>query len=116
MISTGLLIIDDEPALLGLLRRYLARLGYDVETCNGSAEALASFQADPDRFAIIITDLSLPGMSGEELIAKMRELRPQLRAIISSGYYYEPLAEAVRFLQKPFLPQALAEAIEKARS
>ena len=116
MIPTGLLIVDDEPALLGLLRRYLERLGYDVETCTGSTEALARFQAEPDRFAMTITDLSLPGMSGEELIGKMRELRPQLRAIITSGYYYEPLAEAVGFLQKPFLPQALAEAIEKARS
>ena len=114
MISKRLLIIDDEAALLHLLRRYLERLGYGVETCNDAGEALACFQADPDGFAMTITDLSLPGMNGEELIGKMRELRPQLRAIITSGYYYEPLAKDIGFLQKPFLPQTLVEAIEKA--
>ena len=116
MISNRLLIIDDEPALLHLLRRYLERLGYEVVSCTGSAEALACFEADPDSFSMTITDLSLPGMNGEELIAKMRELRPQIRAIITSGYSYEPLGKDVGFLQKPFLPQALLEAIEKARS
>ena len=114
MISVRLLIIDDEPALLDLLRRYLGRLGYEVETCAAAGDALARFQAEPDRFSMAISDLSLSEMSGEDLIGKMRALRPRLPAIITSGYPYQPQAAGIGFLQKPFLPQTLAEAIEKA--
>ena len=109
-----LLIVDDEPKLLDLLRRYLGRLGYEVETRGDAQEALALFQAEPDRFSMAITDLSLPGLNGEELIERMRQIRPGLPAIITSGYPHQPHAAGVGFLQKPFLPQMLAEAVEKA--
>lgn len=109
-----LLIIDDEPTLLELLRRYLSRLGYEVETHVNPDEALARFQAEPDGFAMAITDLSLPTLSGEEVIERLRQTRPGLPAIITSGYPYQPRAADIGFLQKPFLPQMLAEAVEKA--
>jgi len=116
MSALGLLIVDDEPNLLDLLRRYLGRLGYEVETCGNAEDALALFQAAPDRFSMAITDLSLPSLSGEELIERIHQLRPGLPAIITSGYPYQPRAAGVVFLQKPFLPQMLAEAVEKALS
>ena len=109
-----LLIVDDEPKLLDLLSRYLGRLGYEVQTCGNAEEALARFQAEPERMAMVITDLSLPAVNGEDLIERMRQLRPGLPAIITSGYPYVPRAAGIGFLQKPFLPQMLAEAIEKA--
>jgi DNA-binding NtrC family response regulator len=109
-----LLIIDDEPPLLDLLRRYLGRQGFEVETCPTPADALAQFRTDPERFSMVITDLSMPEMNGEELIGKLRELRPDLPAIITSGYPYRPQASGIGFLQKPFLPQALVEQIQKA--
>ncbi len=108
-----LLIVDDEPTLLDLLSRYLGRLGYQVETCGNAEDALARFQAGPDRFSLAITDLSLPSLNGEELIERMRELRPGLPAIITSGYPYVPRGAGIGFLQKPFLPQMLLEAVEK---
>jgi len=109
-----LLIVDDEPKLLDLLRRYLGRLGYEVTTCGDAGEALALFQAEPDRFTMAITDLSLSGLNGEELIERMRQIRPGLAAIITSGYPYQPRGAGIGFLQKPFLPQMLVEAVEKA--
>jgi len=109
-----LLIVDDEPNLLDLLRRYLGRLGHEVETCGGAKDALALFQTAPDRFSIAITDLSLTPFSGEELIERMRQLRPGLPAIITSGYPYQPRGTNIGFLQKPFLPQMLVEAVEEA--
>jgi DNA-binding NtrC family response regulator len=109
-----LLIVDDEPNLLDLLRRYLGRLGYEIETCGGAEEALTLFQAGPDRFSLVITDLSLPTLSGEELIQRMRDLRPGLPAMITSGYPYQPQSPGIGFLQKPFLPQMLADAVENA--
>ena len=108
-----LLIVDDEPNLLDLLRRYLGRLGYEVVTCGNPQDALALFQATPDRFSLAITDLSLPALNGEELIERMRLIRPGLPAIITSGYPYQPRA-GVGFLQKPFLPKMLAETVETA--
>jgi DNA-binding NtrC family response regulator len=108
-----LLIVDDEPNLLDLLRRYLGRAGYQVETCGDPNDALALFQASPDRFSMAITDLSLPAFDGEELIERMRQIRPGLPAIITSGYPYQPRGAGIGFLQKPFLPQMLLEAVEK---
>ena len=108
-----LLIVDDEPNLLDLLRRYLGRLGYQVETCGNADDAIALFQAEPDRFSMAITDLSLPGLNGEELIERLRQIRPGLPALITSGYPYQPRIAGVGFLQKPFLPQMLVEAVEK---
>lgn len=107
-----LLIVDDEAALLDLLKRYLERLGYQVETSPSSTEALARFQADPQRFDCVVTDLALEGLTGEEMIERMRESNPKLRALISSGYPYEPRSKGVSFLQKPYLPNMLAKAIQ----
>src|SRR5712692_3198160 len=108
-----LLIVDDEATLLDLLTRYLVRLGYQVETASGPAAALAKFEADPHAYDLVLTDLSFAGLSGEEMIERMRALNPRLRAIISSGYPHQPRLAGVEFLQKPFLPPMLAEAVEK---
>jgi len=108
-----LLIVDDEAALLDLLRRYLERLGYQVDSASNSQDALARFEADPEAYACIVTDLALPGMNGEELIERMRATNPKLRALISSGYPYEPSSKGTGFLQKPYLPDMLAKAIKE---
>ena len=109
-----LLLVDDEAAVLELLKRYLERLGYEVDACTGPEEALARFEALPERYSLVLTDLTLPGISGEELLSRMRRTNPNLRGILASGYPYQPTARWVTFLQKPFLPKMLAEAVEQA--
>ena len=113
MSAARLLIVDDEAPLLDLLQRYLGRLGYEVETAASPRAALERFEKDPQRYAFVLTDLSLLEMSGEELISKMRARNPHLPAVISSGYPFEPQLKGVHFLQKPYLPKMLAELIEK---
>jgi len=108
-----ILLVDDEAPLVGLLQKYLERLGYEVEPCLTPADALARFEADPARFALVLTDLTLPGMRGDEMINRMRLRVPTLRAVIASGYPYEASGKWTRFLQKPFLPKMLAEQIEE---
>lgn len=108
-----ILLVDDEAPLLDLLKRYLERLGYEVDACLAPADALTIFQADPARYALVLTDLTLPGMKGDQMIAQMRLIQPKLRAIIASGYTYEPVGKHTGFLQKPFLPKMLADQIEK---
>jgi two-component system, cell cycle sensor histidine kinase and response regulator CckA len=117
--AVRILLVDDEAPLLDLLQRYLERLGYEVDACLTPADALHCFAANPARYALVLTDLTLPGMKGDQMIAEMRTHDPKLRAIISSGYPYEPQGKHTAFLQKPFLPKMLADQIEemlKARS
>jgi two-component system cell cycle sensor histidine kinase/response regulator CckA len=108
-----ILLVDDEAALLDLLKRYLERLGYEVEACLTPLEAIDRFEANPGSYALVLTDLSLPGMKGTQMIALMRSREPKLRAIVASGYPYVPESKQTGFLQKPFLPKMLAELIEK---
>lgn len=110
--SKTLLLVDDEPALLELLKKYLERLGYEVDAYLTAEDALAQFDADPARHALVLTDLTLPGLGAEEMIDRMRTSRPALRAIISSGYPYVPRSKKILFLQKPYVPKMLAEMIE----
>jgi DNA-binding NtrC family response regulator len=114
MAVARLLLVDDDPALADLLKKYLARLGYQVDACTSPEDALALFEADPDRYALVLTDLTLPRINGEEMLGRMRARNPRLRAVIASGYPYQPRAAHVGFLQKPFLPKMLADEIEKA--
>ena len=111
--AARILLVDDEAPLVELLKRYLERLGYEVDACLTPADALKTFEADPSRYSLVLTDLTLPGMSGDAMIARMRAIAPKLRVIVSSGYPYEPKGKRTGFLQKPFLPKMLAELIEK---
>jgi two-component system copper resistance phosphate regulon response regulator CusR len=105
-----LLLVDDEVTLLGLLRRYLERQGHTVVTAE-SASAVNASQAG--EYDLAIVDLTLPGASGEQVIAALRAVNPRLPAILTSGYPYAPQQARVAFLQKPFLPQMLVAEIEK---
>jgi two-component system, cell cycle sensor histidine kinase and response regulator CckA len=108
----NLLLVDDEPALLELLKKYLERLGYQVDAYLTAEDALVQFDADPARYALVLTDLTLPGLGGDEMLDRMRTSRPGLRAIISSGYPYVPRSKKILFLQKPYVPKMLAGMIE----
>ena len=106
-----ILLVDDEASLAGLLQRYLERVGYAVDTCGDAATALATVQ--PGRYALVIADLTLPDMNGAQLVRELRERDPGLAAVLTSGYPYEQRADNVEFLQKPFQPKMLAQAIER---
>lgn len=108
-----ILLVDDEAPLLDLLKRYLERLGYQVDSCLTPTEALARFEINPKHYALVLTDLSLPDMRGDEMLRRMRRFSPGLLAIVSSGYPYEPEDSLTRALQKPFLPKMLAAQIEE---
>jgi DNA-binding NtrC family response regulator len=112
--QSRLLLVDDEPALLDLLKRYLERLGYLVDACGSPEEALRMFEEDPSRYALVLTDLSFPDLNGEEMLERMRQRSPNLRAVISSGYPHQPKSPDTAFLLKPYAPKMLAELIARA--
>jgi CheY-like chemotaxis protein len=113
MSEKSLLLVDDEPALLELLKRFLERHGHSVHACTDPAEALQLVQAAPSRFDLIVSDLVLPGMNGEEMIERMRAFNPRLPAVLASGYPHRTRLPEVEFLQKPFLPTILLEVIDR---
>lgn len=83
--AVHVLCVDDEVPLLELTRRLLVRLGCQVTTYSNPMEALVEFQARPQAFDLLITDVSMPGMSGFSLIAQVRRYRPELVAVLSTG-------------------------------
>jgi CheY-like chemotaxis protein len=80
-----ILYIDDEEALVVLATRMLKRLGYRVTAHTSAARALDDFVERPSEFDAMISDLSMPGMSGIELARCVRGIRPDLRVLLTSG-------------------------------
>lgn len=81
-----ILFVDDEPEITFLGKRMLENLGYKVTIREGSASALDEFMADPDKYALIVTDQNMPDMSGTEMVLRMKVKRPELKVIIITGY------------------------------
>jgi CheY-like chemotaxis protein len=114
-----ILVVEDEPGLLRVLVRYLARLGYEAVAAARASEALELFRADPASFAAVLTDLSLPDMRGEDMVVRLRELNPELRVLVASGSPSALARNAARdgaravSLAKPFTPRMLADALDK---
>ena len=112
-----ILIADDEPDLLALMRETLERQGFDVATASDGKEALAAIrQAPPD---IAVLDLIMPGCDGFELIKRMQDLHYSMSVIIITGQATCDARDramrdgAVGYLQKPFSAESLLELVDK---
>jgi PAS domain S-box-containing protein len=81
-----ILYVDDEEALVYLITRVLERLGYQVAGFTDANAALAAFRATPDAYDALVTDLSMPSLSGNELAKQVLAIRPQLPVVMTSGY------------------------------
>lgn len=81
-----ILLIDDEEMLAGLGQAVLKRLGYHVTTRGNSLDALTTFLNQPDAFDLVITDQTMPGMTGVDLARRMLQIRPDLPIILCTGY------------------------------
>ncbi len=80
-----ILYLDDEEALVLLARRLLERLGYKVSGYSSAAEALATFEAAPDQFDLVLSDLSMPGINGLDVARRVLEIRPEIPVLLASG-------------------------------
>jgi|GEM_PF-1568094 len=84
--SESILLIDDEPLLAALGRDLLKALGYKVKSCIDSKKALEIFHEDPQKYDLVITDQTMPYLTGVELTEEMLKIRPKLPVIICTGY------------------------------
>ena len=82
-----ILVIDDEPAIVCLEEEVLSSLGYHVVSKTDSLEALGLFQENPERFDLVITDMSMPSMNGDKLVQKLLELRSDIPIIMYTGSF-----------------------------
>lgn len=114
-----ILIVDDELSLLVVLEQYLSRLGYQVSACRSGQQAWELFESQPSAYALVMADIVMPEMSGQEMLARMLDLNPDICILICSGYPFDTSTlpatahQQVGFLQKPFTPKMLAEEIER---
>ena len=101
-----ILVVDDDPLVRRTLALFLNRAGFAVVAVEGGMEALDLLQTAGGTFDLLVTDQSMPGMTGRELIDAARELCPKLLALLVSGYDMSGSAEQlpadVLFLCKPF--------------
>jgi CheY-like chemotaxis protein len=112
-----ILIIDDEDAVRNVLGLSLSHLGYHVETAPSGLEGLERFKAANGAYNLVILDLLMAGLSGEETFNRLRGIDPDLPVLIVSGFSSEHvvqrvLADGARdFIQKPFSIEVLSEKV-----
>jgi CheY-like chemotaxis protein/two-component sensor histidine kinase len=115
----SLLFIDDEPQICQFAQKMLTRLGYHVTSCTNPLEALELLVPGECRFALVVTDLTMPNMTGIELARRIRDGHPRLPLLLSSGlpgvWTNERLAEVGinGLLTKPLSIQSLAGAVRR---
>ena len=114
-----ILYVDDEKALVDIGQQMLKRLGYTVVTKTNSLEALEEFQKGPEKFDLVITDMTMPNLTGVELSQRLMEIRPDLPIILCTGYSEKIDAQMAKsmgirgFLMKPPAIQDMANTIRE---
>jgi len=120
VVPTGterLLLVDDEASVVRLEKQMLERLGYKVVALSSSIEALGVFKANPDNYDLVVSDMTMPEMTGDKLAQKLMSIRPDIPIIICTGFserMNKEQAEANKikgFLMKPVVRSEMAQMI-----
>ena len=105
------LVVDDEAAVRELVEALLRRIGHRVETAALGAEALSKVQSS--EFDLVITDLVMPGMAGDQLAREIKKLRPELPVVLLTGHHTASIGPEISLvLNKPFTLADIRHAIE----
>ena len=115
----NILFVDDEPPMVQMGKRLIESLGYKVDARNSSIEALELFREQSDRFDLVITDMTMPQMTGTELAGELLKIKSDIPIIICSGFS-SPMDEKKRkdmgireYVNKPILRQNIAKVIQR---
>ena len=122
--GTGtVLLIDDEEFILEVGQQLLEAMSYNVLTAKDGKEAIEIYKANSDKIELVILDMVMPRMGGAKVYEKMKEINPNVKVLLSSGYSIEGQAKEIMargcdaFIQKPFgvqeLSQKIREVLEK---
>jgi PAS domain S-box-containing protein len=114
-----ILLVDDETALVDVMKNMLESLGYKVTAMSGSIDALEHFAEDPDRFDLVITDMTMPEMMGDKLAQRIMKVRRDIPVILYTGFSEfitedQAMKIGIReFVMKPFEMVDMARSIRK---
>lgn len=114
-----ILVVDDEDAVRLVLQKSLEILGYDVLVAENGAVALSLYSQEPHQISLVIMDMIMPNMPGDELFYHLKSISPHVSVLISSGYSSDGKTQellkngAVGFIQKPFTIEDLAVEVKK---
>jgi CheY-like chemotaxis protein len=117
--SERILFVDDEEALVEMGEDILAELGYEVTYRTNGREALALFRLDPSRFDLVISDQTMPELTGIDLAKEIMVIRPDMRVILCTGFSYLVDADTAKaagiraFLMKPLTKREIAKTIRQ---
>ena len=117
--SERILVVDDEDAVRIIMQRSLEHLGYQVLAAAAGEEALEIFRQDPGSFHLVVIDMIMPEMSGEELFRQLKAIRPDVPVLIASGYSSDSRTRAILdngglgLLRKPFAVEELAQEVRR---
>ena len=113
------LVIDDEEGIRMVAQRTLERAGLQVITASDGREGLKVFEETKDELSLVILDLTMPHLNGEEALVEMRQINPDVPVILTSGYNEQEIStrfegqELAGFIQKPFRPTVLLAMVER---
>ena len=117
--SGTLLVVDDEPYVLKSLTGILEGLGYHVIPANSGQKAIALFEREIDQIDAVLLDMIMPDLSGRQVLARLKMIRPGIKVLLSSGYSLNGLGNdhdkeaGDGFIQKPYHIQQLAAALDE---
>jgi CheY-like chemotaxis protein len=119
--SGTVLVVDDDPAVLELAEVYLERVGFEVIPSQSGEEALRLFEERAADIDVVVLDLAMPGLDGQETFIELQRRKRHIRVVVVSGYGREVaaerfgvIAEAQAFLSKPYEPEELVAAVHRA--
>ena len=113
-----ILLVDAEEPIARMLRLNLERIGYQVSLCNSSTDALETFRTSPNKYDLVITDMSMPNITGDNLTIELKKIRPDIPVILCTGFSKKltnAKASAIGIdvvLMKPVVGDELARAIK----
>lgn len=112
-----ILIVDDDEALRDILKMMLEYLGYDILTAVDGLDCLKVYQAHQEKIELVLLDMTMPGMDGEEAFIELHKINPDIQVIITTGCTEEVVREKFKdfsvsgFVHKPFKMEFLDEQI-----
>ena len=118
--SGTILLVDDEESVRVMGTRMLERVGFEVLTAADGREALELFQERREQIVLVLLDLTMPDLDGEETFRELRRMAPRVRVLMSSGYTESEIAPRFAgkrlsgFLQKPYTLEALTQSLQSA--
>ena len=122
MLLTGnerILVVDDDEQIVRMEYQMLSSLGYQVTTHTNSEDALSAFQSHPQDFELIITDMTMPRLTGAALAQKVLAIRPEMPIILCTGFSELISEEKAKelgireFLMKPIIKKKLSQVVRK---